>query len=67
VNKTDSQVVMQLLSAMSGSQTINDKNLQAIAVSYARNVIGLSVEELELLRKKLEGKLLQKNPRTIIL
>ncbi|MDR0314088.1 MAG: tyrosine-protein phosphatase [Treponema sp.] len=53
VNKTDSQVVMQLQSAMSDSQAINDQNLQQVAESYLREKISLSAEELELLRNKL--------------
>jgi protein tyrosine phosphatase len=55
VNDTDSQVVMQLLSTMSDSQAINDQNLQQIAEIYLRSKIGLSVEELELLRNKMAG------------
>jgi protein tyrosine/serine phosphatase len=56
VNETDSQVAMQLLSAMSDSQTINEQNLQHIADTYLRVKIGLSAEEVELLRDKLAGK-----------
>jgi protein tyrosine/serine phosphatase len=67
VNTTDSQVAMHILSAMSDSQAIDDNNLQAVAENYVRNVIGLSAEELGLLRNKLEGRLLQKNPQSIIL
>jgi hypothetical protein len=55
VSETDSQVAMQLLSSMSDSQTINAQNLQPIAETYLRTKIGLSAEELELLRNKLAG------------
>jgi protein tyrosine/serine phosphatase len=55
VNDTDSQVVMRLLSAMSESQAISDQNLQQVAEIYLRSKIGLSVEELELLRNKMAG------------
>jgi protein tyrosine/serine phosphatase len=55
VNETDSQMVIRLLSAMSYSQAINDQNLRQIAETYLRNKIGLSAEELELLREKLAG------------
>ena len=54
-NKGDSLVVMQLLSAMSGSLTINDQNLQGIAENYLKNKIKLSPEEVELLKLKLAG------------
>jgi protein tyrosine/serine phosphatase len=55
VNTNDSQVAMQLLSAISGSESIDDKNLQAITENYLRNVIRLSADEVGLLRKKLGG------------
>jgi protein tyrosine/serine phosphatase len=55
VNTSDSQVAMQLLSDMGGLQAITDNNLEAIATHYVRNVIGLSAEELGLLREKLGG------------
>jgi protein tyrosine/serine phosphatase len=55
VNDNDSQVVMQLLSSMSDSQAINAKNVQHIAETYLRYKIGLSAEEVELLRDKLAG------------
>jgi protein tyrosine/serine phosphatase len=53
VNMTDSQVAMHILSAMSGSESVGDHNLQAIAVNYVRNVIGLSADEVGVLRNKL--------------
>jgi protein tyrosine/serine phosphatase len=53
VNKGDSLVVMQLLSAMGNYMPINDQNLQAIAENYLRNTIKLSVEEIDPLRRKL--------------
>jgi hypothetical protein len=40
---------------MSGSQAINDQNLQFTAEIYLRTEIGLSAEELELLRNRLAG------------
>jgi protein tyrosine/serine phosphatase len=54
VNTNDSQVAMKLLSAISGSETIDDKNLQVIAEKYVMYVIGLSTDEVGLLKKKLE-------------
>ena len=54
--KGDSLVVMQLLSVMGGSQVPNDQNLQRIAESYLRNGIGLTSEELGLLKEKLAGR-----------
>jgi len=51
--KDDSVVAMQILSVMSNSQSINERNLQNIAEIYLRNTIGLSAEEVELLRTKL--------------
>ena len=53
--KADSIVVMRILSIMSNSQLINEQNLQQIAEIYLRNTIGLSAEEVELLRMKLAG------------
>ena len=55
VNKNDSLVVMKLLSLMGSYTAINDKNLQVIAECYLRNTIGLSAEEVDLLKKKLAG------------
>jgi hypothetical protein len=54
VNDADSEIAIKLLSAMSDSQAINAKNVQHIAETYLRNKIGLSDEEVELLREKLE-------------
>ena len=53
--KTDASTVMQILSVMSDSQTINEQNLQNIAEIYLRRKIGLLVEEIELLNNKLMG------------
>jgi len=53
LKKKDSLVVIQLLSVMTDSMTINDRNLQTIAEQYLRNTIGLTAEETELLKKKL--------------
>ena len=53
MQKDDSIVAMQILSVMSNSQSINEQNLQNIAEIYLRNTIGLSAEEVELLRMKL--------------
>ena len=55
-NKNDSEIAIHLISVMSDSQIINDKNLQAISEIYLRNKIGLSAEEIELLRMKLSAK-----------
>ncbi|MDR0465615.1 MAG: tyrosine-protein phosphatase [Treponema sp.] len=54
--KADEATVMQILSAMSNSQIINEQNLQHIAETYLRCKLGLSAEEVELLRNKLSGK-----------
>jgi len=51
--KADADTAMQIISVMSDSQTINEHNLQHIAETYLRIKIGLSVEEVELLRVKL--------------
>jgi len=51
----DSLVVMRLLSVIGGSQIPNDQNLQRIAENYLRNTIGLTSEELGLLKGKLGG------------
>jgi len=54
--KADEVTVMQILSIMSNSQIINEQNLQHISETYLLSKIGLSVEEVELLRMKLSGK-----------
>ena len=54
-NKADSLVVMQNLSVMGGSLTITDQTLQGIAEHYLSNKIGLSLEEITLLKIKLAG------------
>ena len=51
--KADSRVAMQILSVMSGSMAINDQNLQSVAEIYLQKSIGLSAEEIELLKRKL--------------
>jgi protein tyrosine/serine phosphatase len=61
VNKGDSLVVMQLLSAMGNYLPVNDQNLSAIAENYLRNTIKLSSAEIELLKGKLAKKSLQKS------
>jgi len=53
--KADANTAMQILSTISNSQVINEKNLQHLAETYLRSKIGLSVEEVELLRVKLGG------------
>jgi hypothetical protein len=50
-----SQVVIKLLSEMDGSNKINDRNLNSIAENYLMNNIKLSVEEVDLLKRKLMG------------
>jgi protein tyrosine/serine phosphatase len=55
VNKEDSLVVMQLLSAMGNYMPINDQNLQTIAENYLRNSVKLSAVEIGLLKSKLAG------------
>ena len=53
--KTDSLVAMQVLSVMNDSMIIDDQNLQGIAEGYLQKTIGLSAEEMELLKRKLMG------------
>jgi protein tyrosine phosphatase len=53
VNKEDSLVVMQLLSAMGNYMPVNDQNLQVITENYLRSKVKLSVAETEMLKKKL--------------
>ncbi|MDR2731072.1 MAG: tyrosine-protein phosphatase [Treponema sp.] len=55
VNKRDSLVVMQLLSAMGNYMPVNDQNLQAVAENYLRSAIKLSDVEIKLLKGKLAG------------
>ena len=54
-NSKNTQVVTQLLSAMSNYMPINDQNLPNIAKRYLLNKIGLSLEEITLLKRKLAG------------
>jgi hypothetical protein len=53
--KADAHVAVQILSVMSESQMITEQNLQGVAEIYLRTKIGLSAEEVEILRKKLGG------------
>jgi len=55
VNKGDSLVVMQLLSAMGNYLPVNNENLQAIAKNYLLNTVKLSTIEIDLLKNKLSG------------
>jgi len=54
--KADADTIMQILSVMSDSQAINKYNLQHIAEIYLRSKVGLSADEVELLRGKLSKK-----------
>jgi protein tyrosine/serine phosphatase len=54
-NKADSMVVIQLLSTMDGSLSISDQTLQGMAEHYLKDKIGLSIEEIDLLRAKLSN------------
>jgi len=56
VNKSDSLVVMKLLSVMSSNIAITDENIQAIAEKYLRDTIRLSAKDLDLLKNKLAGR-----------
>lgn len=51
--KTDEDTAMQILSLMSDSQAINAQNLQHIAENYLRSKVGLSAQEVKLLKEKL--------------
>jgi protein tyrosine/serine phosphatase len=55
VNKGDSLVVIQLLSAMGDYMPVNDQNLRVIAERYLITAIKLSAPEIQLLKKKLSG------------
>ena len=55
VNKGDSLIVMQLLSAMGNYLPLNDRNLSAISENYLINTINLSAGETEMLKRKLSG------------
>jgi hypothetical protein len=60
-NKADSVVVMELLSIMGGSLPISDQSLQGMAEHYLKDKIGLSGEEVDLLKTKLSnGNLIEK-------
>ncbi|MCL2186612.1 MAG: tyrosine-protein phosphatase [Treponema sp.] len=52
---TDVQTAMQVISAMSDTQLINEKNLQQIAEIYLLQKVGITAEEAQLLRLKLSG------------
>jgi len=56
VNKEDSTVVLQLISAMGNYMPVNDQNLQAIAEYYLLKTVKLSTVEIGLLKSKLSGK-----------
>jgi protein tyrosine/serine phosphatase len=56
-------VVMRLLSVMGGPLVISNQNLQSIAGQYLRDKIGLSGEEVDLLKKKLANKKDIKKPQ----
>ena len=56
VNKEDSQVVLQLISAMGNYMPVNDQNLQSIAENYLLKTVKLSAVEIGLLKSKLAGK-----------
>ena len=60
-NKTDSLVVMRLLSVMGGDLAITDLNLQATAEHYVKDTIGLSDKEIDLLKMKLSGGKIHEN------
>jgi len=64
VNKYDSIVVLQLISAMENNIPINDENLRSIAENYLLKTIKLSAVELELLKSKLSGKIQDSFPTT---
>jgi len=53
--KANADTVLQILSVMSNSQAITEYNLQHIAEIYLRSKVGLSAEDVELLRGKLRG------------
>jgi len=55
VNKEESTVVLQFLSAMGNYMPVNDTNLQAIAENYLLKMIKLSAIEIGLLKSKLAG------------
>jgi len=55
VNKEDSAVVLQLISAMGDNMPVNDQNLQAIAEYYLLKKVKLSAVEIGLLESKLIG------------
>jgi len=57
VNKEDSQVVLQLISAMGNYTPVNDQNLQSIAEYYLLKMVKLSAVEIGLLKSKLVGNL----------
>jgi len=55
VNKEDSTVVLQLISAMGNYMPVNDQNLQAIAEYYLLKTVKLSAVEIGMLKNKLSG------------
>jgi len=64
VNKEDSQVMLQLISAMGNYMPVNDQNSQSIAENYLLKTVKLSTVEIGLLKSKLEGNLQSSFPAT---
>jgi len=56
VNKEDSTVVLQLISAMGNYMPVIDQNLQSIAEYYLLKTVKLSAVEIGLIKSKLSGK-----------
>jgi protein tyrosine/serine phosphatase len=56
VNKEDSNVVLQLISAMGNYMPVTDQNLQSIAEYYLLKTIKMSNIEIGMLKSKLAGK-----------
>jgi hypothetical protein len=54
--KADAQVVMSLLSVMSGTAAVTDVKLRGIAEAYLKNTIRLSCGEIDVLKLKLPGR-----------
>jgi len=61
VNKSDSLVVMRLLSVIGKDVVINDENVQAVAENYLRDTIKLSANDVDLLKQKLAGAVCMQN------
>ena len=54
-SKIDMQEIMKQLSIMDSSAIISDENLQNITESYLGKTIGMTAEEICLLKEKLSG------------